>query len=116
MLYDDPPHAISLYSSTNAKDAGAGTKTTYHLEQAACPCLINTASANTRLLFAQMQIAVTHTIGILSSALTATPQNGWKVVADDTGASFKIEGIRSGRVSAMGTIPALTYLDVSQLL
>lgn len=114
MLYNETPHFVSLYSSTNTNDAGGGTKTAYHLEQAALGCQINTASAATQQIFAQMQIRVTITVSILSSRLTATPEPGWKVVADDTGRSFKIEGIRSGR--QMGTIPPFTYLDCSELL
>lgn len=116
MLYDNPPHRVSLYSSVNANDAGGGAVTTYTLVQAACPCLINTASANTQLVFAQQQISVSLTVGILSSDLTSTPQNGWKVVADDTGLTLYVKGIRSGRESALGTIPALTYLDCSEYL
>ena len=112
MLYDDPPHRVSLYSSAPT-NTNAGTATmNYALEQAACPCLINTASANTQVMYAQSQIAVTMTVGILSSALTTTPKNGWK----DTGLTLFVKGIRSGRVSALGTIPPLTYLDCSEFL
>jgi hypothetical protein len=112
MLYDNPPHRISLSSSVNANQ-GAGVVTTYTVVQSAVPCLINTASASTRNVFAQMNIVVTNTVGILSSDLTTTPKPGWKVVVDDTGQTFLIQGIRSGRESALGTIPALTYLDCS---
>ena len=111
MLYDSPPHSVSLYSSSNAKGTGGGIVTTYTAAQSACPCLINTTAANTALVYAQQQIRVTDTVGILSSDLTSTPQPGWKVVADDTGQTFLVRGIRSGRESALGTIPALTYLD-----
>jgi hypothetical protein len=116
MLWQNPPHLCSLYSSVATNDDGGGTDITYSLEQAAIPCLINTVSSNTQLMFAQAGITVTNTVGILSSELTTTPKPGWKVVADDTGDSFHIEGIRSGRVSALGTIPPLTYLDCRQIL
>jgi len=116
-LYDQPPpHRITLYSSTASNDAGGGTNVSYDVTpvQSAVPCLINTVSANTQALFAQQNISVSNTIAILSSALTSTPQPGWKAVADDTGGSYHVEGIRSGR--QMGTIPAFTYLDVRQIL
>lgn len=116
MLYDSPPHRCSLYASTATNDAGGGVQITYSLVQSAVVCLINTMSANMQLQFAAQQIEVTHTIGIRSDFLTVTPKRGWKAVADDTGHSYEIVGIRSGRVSAMGTIPPLTYLDCKQLL
>lgn len=116
MLYDDCPHSVSLYSSENANDSSGGVVETFTLVQAACPCLINTTSANMQLVYAQNQIRVTDTIGILSSVLTATPKPGWKAIADDTGQTFIVKGIRSGRVSALGTIPPLTYLDVESWL
>ena len=111
MLYDNPPHRVSLYSSAGANDAGGGVVTTYTLVQSACPCLINTTSANTAVVYAQMNIRVTNTVGILSSDLTTTPKPGWKVITDDASQTFLVKGIRSGRESALGTIPALTYLD-----
>lgn len=116
MLWENPPHRVSLYSSTAANDASGGAVETYTAVQSAVPCLINTASANTQLIFAQMQIRVTQTIGILSSELTTTPKPGWKAVADDTGTTLIVRGIRSGRESALGTIPALTYLDCEEFL
>lgn len=116
MLYDDPPHRCALYSSTASNDAGGGTGVSYTLVQTSIPCLINTASSNTQLIFAQQGIKVTQTVGILSSVLTSTPQPGWKVVALDTNKDLIVRGIRSGRVSAMGTIPPLTYLDCEELL
>ncbi len=114
MLYDYPTHRVSLYDSAPANTASGTTAMNYTLAQAACPCQINTASANTQLVFAQSQISVTMTVSFLSSDLTATPQNGWKVVADDTGLTLFVKGIRSGR--QMGTIPPLTYLDCSEFL
>ncbi len=116
MLYDSPPHRMSLYSSSAANDAGGGVDITYTVAQANVACLINTASASTRLMYAQQDIVVTETVGVLSSYLTSIPQPGWKVIADDTGKSLLIHGIRSGRVSALGTIPPLTYLDCSEIL
>lgn len=111
MLYENPPHLVSLYSVATTNQASGGASTTPALIHAACPCLINTASANTQEMYAQKQIRVTDTIGILSSTLDETPKPGWKAIADDTGQTFIIRGIRSGRVSALGTIPPLTYLD-----
>lgn len=116
MLHDSPPHSVTLYTTTNTKDAGGGRSSAFTSAQAGVPCLINTASAGTQLRYAQQQIVVSHTIGILSSVLTTTPGPGWKVVADDTSGVFMVRGIRSGRVSALGGIPALTYLDCEQVL
>ncbi len=116
MLYDSPPHRVSLYSVATSNQTSGGASNTPVLVQAACPCLINTTSANTQLVYAQQQIQVSVTIGILSSDLTVTPKPGWKVIADDTGKTATIRGIRSGRVSALGTIPPLTYLDCSEWL
>jgi len=116
MLYDDCPHSVNLYSSAPANTAAGTATMNYTLIQSACPCLINTASASTQALYAQSQIVVTMTVGILSEQLTSTPQNGWKVVAADTGLTLVVKGIRSGRVSALGTIPPLTYLDCSEML
>jgi len=116
MLYDDPPHRISLLRAPTTKDSAGGINIAYVTVQSDVPCLINTASANTVEMYAQQAIAVAMTIGILSSELTATPEPGWKAITDDTGKSAKVLGIRSGRVSALGTIPPLTYLDCSQFL
>lgn len=115
MLYDDPPHRVTLKSSANTKGAGGGNVISYTTQQSDVPCLINTIGASQALVYAQMQIRVTHTVGILSSELTTTPQPGWKI-EDETGKTYLFKGIRSGRVSALGTIPALTYLDCEQWL
>lgn len=116
MLYDSPPHRVSLSSGPTSRDSAGGINLNYTPVQSDIPCLINTASANTVAMYAQQQITVALTIGILSSVLTATPQPGWKAVADDTGKTASIKGIRSGRVSALGTIPPLTYLDCTEFL
>ena len=116
MLYDNPPHRISLYSVSNANAASGGATQTPALVQAACPCLINTTSSNTQLVYAQQGVKVAVTVGILSSDLTSTPQPGWKIIADDTGKTAEVMGIRSGRESALGTIPPLTYLDCTEWL
>jgi hypothetical protein len=113
-LFDAPPHACATYSVDTARDAGGGETLTYTLVQSGVPCSINTASANTQDLYAQSQIRVTHTVGFLSSALTTAITRGFKLVAADTGASFKVEGIRAGR--AYGRAPAFTYCDCSELL
>jgi hypothetical protein len=113
-LHDNPRHRASLYSVASGTDNGGGTTLAYTLAQSAIAVSINTASASTQELFAQQNIVVTHTIGVLTSKLTSTPQRGWKVVVGS--AAYHIEGIRSGRASPNGTIPALLYLQVRELL
>lgn len=113
-LYDDPPHRITLSRAPTTKDSSGGINIAYTVAQSDVPCIINTASASTVEMYAQQQIAVSLTIGILSEVLTTTPQPGWKAVTDWNGKSAKILGIRSGL--EMGTIPELTYLDCSQFL
>lgn len=114
MLYDDPPHRVTVYSSTSGADAGGGVQLTYTAGQSAVPCLINTASSNEAALFAQQGITVSHTVSFLSSALTTALARGMKLVSDDDGASYHVEGIRQGR--AVGGIPALVYAQCRQLL
>ena len=116
MLYDDPPHRVSLARAPTSRDSAGGTNIGYSVVQSDIPCLINTASASTVRMYEQQNIAVSITVGILSSELTTTPEPGWRAITDDTGKTAKILGIRSGRVSALGTIPPLTYLDCSQFL
>lgn len=114
MLYDSPTHSVTSYSLSTARESGgAGTAYTYTSAQSAVPCIVNTASASTQELFAQQGIRVTHTVSFLASALTTTLTRGMKLVADDTGVSLHVEGIRQGR--AYGNIPALVYADCSQL-
>lgn len=113
-LFDAPPHAVATYSVDTSRDAGGGETLAYTLVQSAVPCSINTASAATQELFAQQGIRVSHTVAFLSSALTTAVTRGFKLVAADTGASFKVEGIRAGR--AYGRVPALLYCDCSELL
>lgn len=116
MLSDNAKYLISLYSSTATNDSGGGTDIDYLLEQADVPASINTVSANLRLMYAQQDIVVTDTVGILSALLTVTPKPGWKAVAQDTGKSMLYRGIRSGRESIIGIIPPLTYLDCETVL
>jgi len=113
-LYSNPRHRMSLYSAASTTDSGGGSGISYTLVQSDIACSINTSSASEQELFSQHGITVSHSIGVLSSLLTSTPQRGWKVVAD--GASYHIEGIRSGRAAPNGSIPALTYLTVNQIL
>ena len=116
MLYDDPPHRITIYSATTTRDAGGGIKVTFSstAAQSAVPCLVNTASANTQLRYSQQAIVVTHTISFLSSALTVTLNNSMKFTDDNTAYTYLIKGIRFGQ--AVNGVPALTYVDVEQLL
>lgn len=113
-LWDSPSHAVATYSVDSGRDAGGGESLTYTLVQSAVPCSVNTASASTQELFAQSGIVVTHTVAFLSSALTTPITRGFKLVAADTGASFKVEGIRTGR--AYGRVPQFTYCDCSEQL
>lgn len=117
-LYDAPTHRVTLYSTTAGitaatRDTGGGTALTYTSAQAAVPCLINTISANEQLRYAQVQVIVTHTIAFLSSVLTVTLAQEWKIVDDDTGDTYRIKGLRKGR--QQGGIPAFTYADVEEL-
>ena len=113
-LYDNPPHRVTIYSVVSGVDAGGGTTLTYSSLQAAVPCQINTASSSERELFAQQGIVVTHTVSFLKDTVTTTFARGMKLVADDTGASYHVRGIRNGRT--MGNVPAFLYLDVEEQL
>lgn len=113
-LYDSAPHACATYSVNATRDAGGGETLAYTLVQSAVPCSINTASSSTQELFSQQGIQVSHTVAFLASVLTTAITRGFKLVAADTGASFKVEGIRAGR--AYGRIPAFVYCDCSELL
>lgn len=113
-LYDSPPHSCSTYSVDSSRDSGGGETLAYTLVQTAVPCSINTASASTVDLYAQSQIRVSHTVAFLASVLTTELARGWKLVAADTSAAFRIEGLRAGR--AYGRVPAFVYADVSELL
>lgn len=115
-LYDAPRHRVSSYSVATTQDTSAGTALTYTVVQSAIPCSINTSSASTVERYAQQQISVSHTVGFLAANLTTTLTRGMKLVADDTGTSFHIEGIRNGRAAPNGTIPALVYADCSELI
>ena len=116
MLYTNPRHRISSYTSEPTRDDGGGTVLTYTVAQSAIPCSINTASANTIRLYAQSAISVTHTVGFLASVVTTDLTPGMKLVADDTGESYRIQGIRKGRAAPNNSIPAFVYADVDQLL
>lgn len=113
-LYDDPPHSVTIYGPpTTTRDAGGGVSVTWPtVRLAAVPCSINTASATERELFQQMGLFVTHTIAFLSAALTTPIQRGDKIVADDTGDTYMVKGLRAGR--AYGSIPAFTVAQVEE--
>lgn len=115
-LFDNPPHRITIYGPvTSSADSGGGTVLTYGTtRQAAVPCSINTLSGAEAELFQQQGLTVTHVIGIRSAALTAAVARGDKAVADDTGETFIINGIRAGR--GYGNTPAFTYLQVESQL
>jgi hypothetical protein len=116
MQYDNPSHRVSSYTSEPSRDGGGGTELTYTLAQSAIPVSINTASANTIALYGQSAILVTHTIGVLGSYITTALTPGMKFVTDDRTESYLFRGIRKGRASPSGSIPALTYIDVEQIL
>jgi hypothetical protein len=113
-LWDSPPHRVTVFSVASGTDAGGGTTLTYSSLQAAVPCIINTSSSSERELYAQQGVVVTHTVSFLKSAVTTTFARGMKLVADDTGASYHVKGIRNGR--AMGSVPAFLYLDCEEIL
>lgn len=106
-LHDSPPHLVSTYTLTVARDGGGGTARTYTLAQSAVPASVNTASASEQERFSQMGIFVTHTVAFLASALTTALTRGMKLVADDTSATFHVRGISTGR--SYGSIPAFVY-------
>jgi hypothetical protein len=113
-LYDNPPHRVTTYTSDASRDAGGGTVVTWTAAQSGLPCSINTASASEREIFAQMGIVVTHTIGVLTSAITTPVVRGMKVVTGDRTESYHVRGISAGR--AYGNVPAFTYLFCEQQL
>lgn len=112
-LYDDPPHTCTIYSSSNAADSAGGHATTYAVRQASVPCSIGPPEASTQLRFAQANIEIVATIGILTEKLTSAVQRGDKVVGSDS-RSYHLEGIAAGE--AYGNIPQFTYLHCSALL
>lgn len=113
-LYDDPPHRISTYTVASTRDTGGGTALSYTLAQSGVPCSINKESAGERLLYAQQNIAVTHTVAILPSVLTRSITRGMKVVDESDGTSFHVLGVNGGQ--AYGTIPELLYLSCQEIL
>jgi hypothetical protein len=115
-LHDNPRHRVTSYTSTSARDGSGGTTTTYTLAQSDIAVSINTASSSTRELYSRRDIVVTHTVGVLTAKLTTAWVEGMKLVTDDRSESYKINGLRGGRQSPNGAIPALTYADCEQLL
>jgi hypothetical protein len=109
-LHDNPPHRVSFLSVTSSTDGGGGVSLSYASAQAAVPASVNTASSSEMELFSQQGIVVTHSIAVLTSALSVTPSRGWKITDDGTSATYHIEGIRRGQ--AYGGIPAFTYFQV----
>ena len=114
-LYDAArlEHTCTTYTVVSGTDSGGGTSLTYTAAQSGAKCLINTASASTVERYSQDNISVSHTVAFLSSELTTPLTRGMKII-DSTNRSFHIEGIRTGR--AMGSVPAFTYADCSELL
>lgn len=112
-LYDDPPHRVNVFTTTSATEAGGGVAIIYVAGQTSIPASINTASASEVELFAVQGLQVSHTVAILSSALTTPIVRGMKLT-DESGLSYHVEGIRSGR--AYGNIPAFTYVQCREIL
>lgn len=110
-LHDNPPHRITLQSSASGTDSGGGVQLTYTTVQSSVPASISTASASERDIFAQQGIVVSHTIGLLTSALTTAPARGWKVL-DESGNSYHVRGISAGR--SYGSVPPFHYLFCEQ--
>lgn len=116
-LYSNPPHRADVYSAMSVtRDGGGGTVIMYSSSpvQSSLPCSINTADSRTVEQFAQQGMVVTHTVGVLSSALTLPIERGWKVVNTRTSKAFHVQGISDGE--AYGTIPRLTYLHCVETL
>ena len=113
-LYDDPPHAVDVYTSASSTDSGGGVRVSYSASpsRSAVPCSINTASASEAERYAQQNIVVSHTVAFLGSAVTLL--RGYKLVATDTGEAYHVHGIRKGR--GYGGVPALLYADAEQIL
>jgi hypothetical protein len=114
MLYDDPPHRVDVLRPITGRDAGGGTQITYSVVAAAVPCSIDTMSSTEVMRFAAAQIQVTHTIGFRADVLPVNLMPGDVLRAADTGARYKVVALRAGR--PYGTIPALVYAIVDQLL
>lgn len=114
MLWDNPEHRVTIFSVTSGVDAAGGVQLTYSSLQAAVPCQINTASSSTREQYAREQVTVSHTVSFLKSVVTTAFAPGMKLVADDTGASYHVRGIRSGR--ALMSVPPLLYLDCEEII
>ncbi len=113
-LHDNPPHSVTTYTVVSSTDAGGGVALTYTAAQTGLKCSINTASASEQERFAQMGQVVTHTIGILTSAITTAIVRGMKVVTTDRSESYHVKGIAAGR--SYGNVPAFTYLFCEQVL
>ncbi len=114
-LWDNLPHTMNVYTSTNAVDSAGGHTTTYTLSQTAVPCSINPAGSSNRPnsdaegMFGQTQIMHNAAIATLTANLDPEVKRGDKVVGSD-GYTYKIEGISYGL--AYGNVPAFTYLTV----
>ncbi len=113
-MFDRLPMRATIQSLSTATDAGGGVQLAYSTAQVGVKCSINTASASTRELFAQMGMVVTHRVAFLASDLTVTVQRGWQIITDDRSETYTVRGISRGR--AYGPIPEFVYLDCESQL
>jgi hypothetical protein len=113
MLWDNPPHRTSISSSEASRDTGGGNALAFTTVMTSVPCLINTASGAEQELFAQEGLTVSHIVAYKSSALSTPLVRGMKIT-DESGNSYHVEGIRSGR--AFMNIPAFTFAQVRQII
>lgn len=114
MLWQHPPHRVSVQRPTAGRDSGGGTTVTYTTVQAGVPCSIATLASAEVARFGALPVRVTHTVAFAAAALSVTLLPGDVLVTDDTGDRYRIQGLRSGR--AYGTIPAIVYAECEQLL
>lgn len=113
-LYDEPEHAVTIYGPpTVAAGTSGGDVITWGTVRASgVPCSINTTGASTQDRFAQPGIVITHVVAFGPDV--TLPRRGDKLVADDTGLSLHVRGLRTGR--ACGGVGSLTYADCEEVL
>lgn len=103
-LWSNPPHRADVYTAASGVDAGGGSTQVYTLSQSSVPCSVNTASSSEVERFSQPNQTVSHTVALLSSALTTPLVRGVKLVCD--GVSYHVHGISAGK--QYGGVPAFT--------
>ena len=117
-LYDSPPHEVSIYlPGPPSQDSGGGVVLTYSStpDQANVPCSINTSASQTVQRWGQGGITCYSQIAFLTSTLSVELVRGTKYVAVDTGRVMIQDGLRFPQ-RAYGSVPPLTYVNVSEQL